>query len=89
MRTGTVLGEISITTRGRRTATARAISDCRLLKLDGETYRQLFDEHERLRDVLERRRVKQVNEAREFSRKVNLVEGDDTCELLLRDIWRD
>ncbi|EAU53972.1 cyclic nucleotide-binding domain-containing protein [Mariprofundus ferrooxydans] len=89
MCTGTVVGEISISTRGRRTATARAISDCRLLKLDGEIYRQLFEQSDLLHSELDKRRIKQVNEAREFVRQLNLTEGDDTCELLLKDIWRD
>jgi len=89
IRTGTVVGEISITTRCKRTASARAISDCRLLKLNGEEYRRLFEQHEALQHGLARRQVRQANEAREFIRQLNLVEGDDTCELLLKDIWRD
>lgn len=88
-KSGALIGEISIAIKGWRATTARAISDCQLLKLDGAVYQRLFEEQETLRSVLNERKKHQIDNAREFVRQLHLVEGADTCELLLRDIWSE
>jgi len=85
--TGALIGEISVAINGWRASTARAISDCQLAKLDGAVYQDLFDAHKVLKTELERRKKKQLDHAREYIRQLSMVEGDDTRELLLKDIW--
>ncbi len=86
---GTLIGEISVAINGWRAASARAISDCQLLKLDGKVYQRLFEEHASLKNELEQRKKIQIDSAREFVRQLHSVEGADTCELLLKDIWNE
>jgi len=89
VKSGGLLGEISVAIKGWRATTARAISDCQVLKLDGDVYQRLFDDQQTLRDELERRKKIQIDAGREFVRQLNQVEGDDTCEILLNDIWSE
>ncbi len=81
-----VLGEIDVAVRGRRTATARAESDCELMQLPGEAYQQLYRDHRALRGLLEARKRTLLRETRRFIRQLNIVDGDKTCQLLLKDI---
>jgi CRP-like cAMP-binding protein len=81
-----VLGEIDVAVRGRRTATARAESDCELMKLAGAAYQRLYHEHHELKSVLEARKRTLLEETRHFIRQLNIVDGDKTCALLLKDI---
>ena len=85
--TGALIGEISVAINGWRANTARAISDCQLAKLDGAVYQRLFDTQKVLQVALERRKKKQLDQAREYMRTLSAVDGDDTRELLLKDIW--
>jgi len=87
LKAGAFIGEISVATKGRCSSTARAISDCQVAKLDGEVYQRLFDKHAMLRQALERRKKHQLDSTREYVRQLSMVEGDDTRELLLKDIW--
>ena len=89
MKTGALLGEVSIATRGVRSLSARAISDCRLAKLPAQAYREWYETDASLPRLLQARVREQAEETRMFVRQCNMVEGDDTCELLLRDIWGD
>jgi hypothetical protein len=66
---------------------ARAIADCQLAKLDGDRYQRLYDSSEMLQPRLQQRIKRQARATGEFVRQLNMVEGDDTCELLLKDIW--
>ncbi len=85
--TGGVFGEVAVLLGGRRTATARAVSDCSLMKLSGAEYAHLLASAPELKDILEERKAEQMDETRQFIRQVSRIEGDDTCELLLKEIW--
>jgi len=85
--TGGVIGEISIATNGKRTATARAVSDCTLMRLDGAYYQAFYKAVPSLQKALDERKKEQMKETRNMIKGVNMVEGDDTCEMLLKDIW--
>jgi CRP-like cAMP-binding protein len=87
--TGSLVGEINVATKGKRSATARAIADCRLAKLDGERYQRLYQKSEPLQALLKQRIARQVRETGEFIRQLNIIDGGDTCELLLREIWSE
>jgi len=56
IKTGGLIGEISVAIQSRRVVTARAISDCQLVRLDGDIYQRLFHEHASLRKALEARK---------------------------------
>jgi len=88
MKTGALVGEINIATKGKRTATARAVSDCLLARLDCDIYQRLYEGSVMLQKILMQRINRQARETREFIRKLNMIEDGDTCELLLHDIWR-
>jgi len=64
----------------------RAISDCQLAKLDSDRYQRLYDSSDMLQKMLQQRIKRQASTTGEFVRQLNMVE-DDTCELLLKDIW--
>lgn len=85
--TGGLVGEMAVVTGGKRTASAIAISDVSLMKLPGDDYARLLASHPELRQSLENRKREQMDETRAFLRQANKIEGDDTCELLLREIW--
>jgi len=85
--TGGVIGEISVATNGKRTATARAISDCTLMRLNGAYYHSFYKAVPSLQKALDKRKKEQMEETRKMIKGVKMVEGDDTCEMLLKDIW--
>jgi len=89
IKTGNVIGEISVAIQSRRVVTARAISDCQLVRLNGDVYQRLFDEHASLRETLEKRKDIALDKTRAFVRQLSMVDGDDTCALLLKDIWSE
>jgi len=64
----------------------RAISDCQLAKLDSDRYQRLYASSDMLQKMLQQRIKRQASTTGEFVRQLNMVE-DDTCELLLKDIW--
>lgn len=86
--TGAVVGEMAIAAGGRRTATVRANTDCILMKLDGSDYSQLYNGSPQLQELLKKRKLIHIAETRDMLKGVKKTEGDDTCELLLKDIWQ-
>jgi len=85
--TGCVLGEFSVALGGKRTATPRATSDCRLVKLPGDDYQELYDRHQELRDLLAARMQRHMSLTREFI--LNMDEGisEKICTAMLHMIW--
>ena len=86
--TSGVVGEISIVANGKRTATVRAISDAVLMRLDGEDYRKFYTQCERLRQSLQMLKKTQVKETLHVMKSSQEVDGDDTCSILLHNIWK-
>ncbi len=86
--TGGLIGEMAAIAGGKRTASAIAVTDVELMRLPGEIYTRLIAGHPELRKLLEARKREQMDETRAFIHKSRQVEGDDTCELLLREIWK-
>ncbi|OIO68177.1 MAG: bacteriocin ABC transporter permease [Zetaproteobacteria bacterium CG12_big_fil_rev_8_21_14_0_65_55_1124] len=85
--TGSLIGEFSVALGGKRTATARAISDCKLMQLPGDDYQELFDAHQELRDLLAKRKVMHMAEARAFIMNMDEDISDHICTAMLRMIW--
>lgn len=85
---GALIGEISVTIRGRRSSTARAISDCQMARLDGKIYQRLFDAHEVLRLELEQRKKAQLENMHAYMRRLKSLDiGEDLGDLLLKGLW--
>lgn len=86
--TGAVVGEMAVASGGRRTATVRAISDCILMKLDGAEYAEIYSKSPQLQELLKQRKLLHIAETRDILKGIERVEGDDTCQKLLKDIWQ-
>jgi len=85
---GALIGEISVTINGRRSSTARAISDCQMARLDGKVYQRLFDAHEVLRLDLEQRKKAQLENMHAYMRRLKSVDaGENVGDLLLKGLW--
>jgi CRP-like cAMP-binding protein len=87
--TGGVFGEISILTNGKRTATVRAVSDATLMHLERQDYQTYFDQCPALQQTLQQLKQAQVKETLNLMKNSKAIDGDDTCALLLQNIWRD
>lgn len=88
LETGGVLGEISVAVGGKRTATTRAVTDCILMKLSGNDYAEIYKESPELQAVIQKRKKQQMSETMEMIKGKQIIEGDDTCQVLLKDIWQ-
>jgi len=86
--TGTIVGEMAIAAGGKRTATVRSITDCLLMKLDGSDYEELYRSNSTLQKLLEKRKLLHIAEMRDMLKGAKKTEGDDSCGLLLKDIWQ-
>jgi len=84
---GSVVGEFSVVLGGKRTSTPRALSDCKLMRLNGEDYQELFDTHPELRELLAVRMRRQVAETRDFIMNMDESINDHICTAMLRMIW--
>jgi len=84
---GCLIGEFSVLRGGQRTATARAVGDCRLMKLPGDEYQALFAKHEELRRLLQDRKQEHMEETREFIMNMDPDISDHICTAMLRKIW--
>ncbi|MDX8407905.1 MAG: cyclic nucleotide-binding domain-containing protein [Mariprofundaceae bacterium] len=87
--TGGVFGEMAVILKGTRTATARAVSDCSLMKLEAARYQHIYQESPQLQALLQQRKHEQLDETQRFIRQNELSEGDDTCSILLQAIWEE
>jgi len=83
--TGALVGEMAVMV-GWRTATARLMTDCRLMRLDGKAYGEMFDQSAELRAALQARKGDQVDETRRFIKDADKQE-EDYGERLMRSIW--
>ncbi|MDQ6972504.1 MAG: cyclic nucleotide-binding domain-containing protein [Mariprofundaceae bacterium] len=81
---GSIVGEMALVV-GRRTATARAVSDCKVMQLGAKHYEKLFAESPELQGVLQLMKQEQMNETLEFMKPGQREE--DYSENLLRAIW--
>jgi len=86
--TGGVVGEISILTNGRRTATVRAVADTVLMSLGEQDYQDIFRQSASLQQTLQKLKQEQVKETLHLMKNSNAIEGDDTCTILLQNIWQ-
>jgi len=86
--TGGIIGEIAIAAGGKRTATVRTVSDCTLMKLDAADYLDFYRHSPLLQTLLQKRKQIHVVEALDMIKGIKMIEGDDTCEMLLKDIWQ-
>jgi len=87
--TGGIVGETSLVAKKRRTASVRTITDCVLMKLDGVDFESFYAANEILVGVLEKIKRQHIVETLELMRNIKHVEGDDTCEILLKDAWHN
>jgi len=87
--TGAIIGETSLVAKKRRTASVRTITDCVLMKLDGNDFETFYSEHEVIAKVLEKIKRQHIVETLQLMRNIKQVEGDDTCEILLKDAWHN
>lgn len=85
--TGGIVGETAVVAKKRRTASVRSISDCVLMKLDGKDYETFYQSSEPIQKVLQKIKQKHVKETLDIMKNIRHVEGDDTCEVLIKDIW--
>lgn len=85
--TGGIIGEIAISANKKRTATVRTVSDCILMRLDGADYTRIYAKCPPLEKILHHLKAKHIQETLNLMKNVKIVEGDDTCEVLLKDIW--
>lgn len=83
--TGALVGEMAVMV-GWRTATARLMSDCRLMRLDGKAYGKLYAASAELRAALQALKDSQVDETRHFMHEADKGE-DDYGDRLMRSIW--
>jgi len=84
---GSVIGEFSVSLGGKRTATLRAVSDCKLMQLAGADYKELYDTHAELRDLLARRKLTHMAETRDFILAMDDNISERICISMLRVIW--
>jgi len=84
---GSVVGEFSVALGGKRTATLQAVSDCKLMCLPGDDYRELYDAEQGLRDVLAERKQVHMAETRDFIMGMDEDISDRICTAMLRTIW--
>jgi len=87
--TGGVIGETSIAAKEKRTVTARTVSDCTLMILTASDYAALYKQSPQLQEILHKRKQIHIVETLDMIRGVNMVEGDDSCKLLLKGIWQE
>jgi len=87
VKAGALIGEISVAIKGRRSHTARAISDCLMAKLSGDIYSRLFDAHEVLRLELGERKKAQLDDMHAYVRGLKLVDSDEAFQALLKVLW--
>jgi CRP-like cAMP-binding protein len=85
--TGSIVGEMAIAANHKRTATVRAIADCILMRLQGDDYEDFYKKCPPLQQVLQQQKKKHVRETLDIMKNKQTTEGDDTCEVLLKDIW--
>ncbi|HCS12794.1 MAG TPA: bacteriocin ABC transporter permease [Zetaproteobacteria bacterium] len=83
--TGALVGEMAVLV-GWRTATARLMTDCRLMRLDGKLYGELYDTSPELRAALQSMKDGQVDETRRFIQEADREE-DEYGDRLMRAIW--
>lgn len=84
---GGIVGEMAILANKQRTTTVFAISDCILMRLDGSDYISLYDNCLPLQEILRQIKKRHVSETLDLVNHKKRVEGDDTCTLLLKDLW--
>lgn len=87
--TGGVVGEISMLTNGKRTATVRAMSDAVLMHLNEQDYRACFEKCPALQQTVQQLKQVQVKETLNLMKNSKAIDGDDTCSILLKNIWQD
>lgn len=85
--TGGIIGEIAVAANKKRTATVRTVSDCILMRLEGAEYAKLYAQCPPLEKLLHQLKTKHIQETLNLMKNVKIVEGDDTCEVLLKDVW--
>jgi len=88
LETGAVVGEVAVSVGGKHTATVRTLSDCALMRLTAQDYDQFYQQSPVLQKLVHERKLSQMAELRSLIKGIRTIEGDDTCELLLRDIWQ-
>ncbi len=84
---GSLIGEFSVALGGKRTAIARAISDCKLMQLPGDDYQELYEAHQELRDLLAKRKTRYMAETRDFIMNMDEDISEHVCTSMLRLIW--
>ncbi len=82
-----IVGETAIIANKRRTASVRAVTDCIVMKLESTDYETFYAGSEPIRNILKEIQKKQVYETFDLMRNIKHVEGDDTCEILIKDTW--
>lgn len=82
-----VVGEFALALGGKRTASLVALSDCKLMCLSGEDYRELYEANPPLQDVVAARKRTRMEETREFIMGMDEDISDRICTAMLRTIW--
>jgi len=84
---GCVVGEFSVSLGGKRTASIQALTNCKLMRLSGDDYQQLYDSHQELRDLLAKRKQTHIAETRDFILGMDEGISERICTAMLRMIW--
>ncbi|MDQ6984480.1 MAG: cyclic nucleotide-binding domain-containing protein [Ghiorsea sp.] len=86
--TGGIVGETAIVTNKQRTATVTASTDCLLMKLDAKNYQTFYASSKPVQNTLEQLKRRHLLETFDLMKNNKVVEGDETCEILIKEIWQ-
>lgn len=85
--TGGIVGETAIVANQQRTATVYAYTDCILMKLNAENYKAFYASSKPIQNILEKLKKRHLSETFDLMKNNKSVEGDETCKILLKNIW--
>jgi len=86
--TGGIVGEMAIAAGRERTANVQTVSDCTLMKLNAADYLDFYQQSPSLQAAVHNRKLVHIAETRSVINDTNMIEGDDICEHLLKNIWQ-
>ena len=87
--TSGIVGETAIVANKQRTASVRTITKCLLMKLDKEDFKAFYEDSKPIQKILAKLKAEQIKETLNLMKNNKQVEGDETCEILLQNIWSD
>lgn len=86
--TGGIVGETAIVANKQRTATVTASTDCLLMRLDAKDYQTFYASSKPVQNILEQLKRRHLLETFDLMKNDKVIEGDETCEILIKEIWQ-